>query len=217
MNSVTTRPNDAFRPLQVAATIRDASVEAIDPTPNLVSQIIKSGSPKPHATISNAMVARVDSYTQPPGDNMARYLAIDVDKADNGQVAVADAMQRYLGVSPTRKPGGDPRNVASLDSYPTLVIDEDQEWASPHPYKFSVNGFVHMQVQPNFYTQGGSLGLRIVGAGVATVTTPETSGNEPLQVGPIPAGAYYPTAVAAQLSMMRIEDLFDESGKMAIQ
>ncbi|MDR2456511.1 MAG: hypothetical protein LBE49_07970, partial [Deltaproteobacteria bacterium] len=140
MNTITTRPNESFRPIQIASTVRATSVEAIDPVPNLVSQIIKSGSPKPHATISNAMVARVDSYTPPPGHNMAHYLALDVRKAGNGMTGVADAMQRYLDVSPTRKPGGDPKNMASLDSYPTLVIDEDQQWGPPHPYQFSVNG-----------------------------------------------------------------------------
>ena len=217
MNPVANRPNESFKALQVAATIRNASVDVVDPTPNLVSQIIKSGSPKPHATVSNAMVARVDSYTPPPGRNMAHYVALDVDKADNSTVGVTDAMQRYLGVAPTRKPGGDPKNVSSLDSHPMLVIDEDKQWADPHPYKFSVNGVVQRQVQPTFYTLGGSMAIRVVGTGVTAITTPETKGEPSLQVGPLPAGAYYPPAVAAQLAMRRITDLYDDSGRMEVQ
>ena len=217
MNPVASRSDDSFRPLQVAGTIRQTTVAVVQPTPNVVSSIIESGSPKPHATVSNPMVAQVDSYTPPPGRNMAHYLAIDVDKAGDSRASVADAMQRYLNVAPTRKPGGAPRDIASLDSPPSLIMAEDAAWSEPHPYKFSVNGVVQRQVQPTFYTQGGSTRVRVVGPVVAAIQTPATEGVEPLQVGPMPAGAYYPPALAAQLSMRRLTDLYDESGKMEVQ
>ncbi|MDR1657725.1 MAG: hypothetical protein LBT47_09255 [Deltaproteobacteria bacterium] len=212
MNPVTNRPNDSFRPLQVAATIRQTTVAAIEPTPNVVSAIVKVGHSKPHATISNTMVARVDSYTSPPGRNMAHYLTMDVDKAGSENTTIADALQRYLNVSPTRKLGGDAKALESLDSYPTLVMDEDQAWAEPLSYQFSVNGVVQRQSQPTFYARGGSLRLRVIGRGVTTVATPATTGTEPLPVGPMPAGAYYPTATAAQLAMRRLSDMFDSNG-----
>ena len=51
MNPVSSLSKDSFRPLQVAAAIRRTSVDVVEPTPNVVSQIVKSGSPKPHATV----------------------------------------------------------------------------------------------------------------------------------------------------------------------
>jgi hypothetical protein len=217
MNVAASRPDESFKPLQVAGTIRQTSVALVEPSPNLASQIIKSGTPRPHATVNNPMVARVDSYTPPPGRNLAHYLAIDVDKAGNDEVSVTDALQRYLGVAPTRKPGGDPKNVASLDSFPTLVMAEDREWADAHPYRFSVNGVVQRQAQPSFYTLGGAMRIRLTGSGVAAIQTPATEGEPPLQVGPIPPGAYYPPALAAQLAMRRLTDLMDDSGRLRLQ
>ncbi|MDR1487328.1 MAG: hypothetical protein LBT62_04975 [Deltaproteobacteria bacterium] len=211
MNPVSIRPQEAFLPLQVAGTIRQTSVAAVEPTPNVASSIIASGSPKPHATVSNAMVAMVDSYTPRPGRNLAHYLAIDVDKAGNDHTSVADALQRYLNVRPTRKPSGDPKDIASNDSYPTLIIDEAQEWTDPMPYKFSVNGVIQNQNQPTFFTLGGSIRIRVTSPGVTTITTPATQGGTVLQAGPIPPGAYYPPEVAAQLSMRRLTDMFDAS------
>jgi hypothetical protein len=199
---------EAFYPLQVAGTIRSTSVQAIKPTPNVVSQIIQSGSPNPHATVSNGMVARVDSYTPPPGRNMAHYLAMDVDKAGAENTTVADALQRYLNVSPTRDPGGDPKDIDSHDSYPSLIMGEDKAWQHNMPYEFSVNGVVHRQTQPTFFTRAGSLKIRVVGKGVSTVSTPSSDADPSLQAGPMPPGAYYPVAVAAQLTMRRLSDMF---------
>jgi hypothetical protein len=212
MDPVATRPDNSFKPLQVAAVIRATSVAAVEPVPNLASQVVKSGSPKPHATVSNGMVAQVDSYTPPPGRNMAHYVALDVDKAGGWDAPVAHAIQRHLGVSPIREPGGDPLDVDSLDSYPSLVLDEDAAWRDAWPYRFSVNGVVQGQVQPTFHLLGGSLRARVVGTGVATIQTPASEGPPPLQAGPIPAGAYYPPALAAQLAMRRLTDLYDQSG-----
>jgi hypothetical protein len=211
MNPVSNRPQEAFLPLQVAGTIRQTSVAVIEPTPNIAASIISSGSPKPHATVSNQMVARVDSYTPRPGRNLAHYLAIDVEKAGNDSTSVADALQRYLNVRPTRKPSGDIRDVASNDSYPTLIIDEAQAWKDPLPYKFSVNGVVQRQSQPSFFGLGGSIRVRISGSGVSTVSTPATQGATVFQAGPIPPGAYYPPEVASQLAMRRMTDMFDGS------
>jgi hypothetical protein len=201
---------EAYYPLQVAGTIRSTSVAVVKPTPNVVSQIIASGSPSTHATVSNGMAARVDSYTPPPGRNMAHYLAMDVDRAGMENTTVADALQRYLNVSPTRRPGGDPKDIDSHDSYPTLIMGEDQAWQDILPYQFSVNGMVQKQSQPTFFTRAGSLKIRVVGKGVATVTTPATEPGPTLQAGPMPPGAYYPSAVAAQLSMRRTMDLLNE-------
>jgi hypothetical protein len=158
------------------------------------------------------MVASVDSYVPPPGRNMAHYLTLDVDKAGHDNVSIADALQRYLNVRPTRKPGGDPRDIGSLDSFPTLVIDEDQAWADPLPYKFSVNGVVQRQSQPTFFARGGALRLRVIGRGVSTVSTPATEPKPPLAAGP-PPGSYYPPEVAAQMAMRRLTDMFDDSGQ----
>jgi hypothetical protein len=218
MNPVQSKPREAFYPLQVAGTIRGSSVAVIKPSPNVVSQIITSGSPKPHATVSNSMVARVDSYTSPPGLNMAHYLAIDVDKAGGDDTTVADALQRYLNVAPNRKPGGDPKDLASHDSFPTLVIGETKAWEDIMPYQFSVNGVAMNQNQPTFFARAGSLKVRLVGRGVSTVTTPATESGPSLQAGPIPPGAYYPPEVAAQMSMRRLNDMLSTpEGQGAIE
>jgi hypothetical protein len=157
------------------------------------------------------MVAMVDSYSPRPGRNLGHYLAIDVEKAGNDSTSIADALQRYLNVRPNRKPGGDPKDVASNDSFPTLTLDEALAWNDPLPYKFSVNGIVQRQAQSSFYGLGGSIMVRITGAGVTTIATPATEGAPALAVGPIPAGAYYPPEVAAQLAMRRLTDMFDTS------
>ncbi|MDR1677146.1 MAG: hypothetical protein LBS44_02000 [Deltaproteobacteria bacterium] len=211
MNSVQSKPNQAYFPLQVAATIRSTSVGVNNPSPNVVDQIITSGSPKPQATVSNPMVTTVDSFSPLPGRNMAHYLALDVDKAGKENTTVSDALQRYLDISPTRKPGGDPKDVDSHDSYPTLIMDEDKAWEEILPYKFSVNGVVQRQAQPVFYAMAGSLKLRLVGRGVSTVTTPATEPSPTIPSGPIPALSYYPPEVAAQLTMRRITDLMSDS------
>jgi hypothetical protein len=208
MNPVPNLPREAFLPMQVASAIRRTSVAVVEPTPNVVSQIVKSGSPKPHATVSNPMAASVDSFTPPPGRNMAHYLTMDVDKAGQENASIADALQRYLNVSPSRKPGGDPRDMDSKDSYPTLIIDEDQAWSDRLPYRFSVNGVAQRQSQPTFYTQGGSLKIRVVGRGPATVATPATEGLPVMMVGPLANGSYYPPEVAAQLAMRRLTDMY---------
>jgi hypothetical protein len=217
MNPIQNRSRESFYPLQVAGTIRSTSVAAVEPSPNVVSQIISSGAPKPHATVSNDMVALVDSYTPPPGRNMAHYLAMDVDKAGQENTTVADALQRYLNVSPTRKPGGDPKDLDSRDSYPTLILDEDKAWTDILPYKFSVNGIPQQQTQPTFFARGGSLKIRVVGRGVSSVATPPTEPAEPIQAGPQATGAYYPPEVAAQLAMRRLTDMFDPSRAMPVQ
>jgi hypothetical protein len=217
MNPIISKPREAFNPLQVAGTIRSTSVAVIEPGPNVVAQIIKSGAPKPHATVSNHMVAAVDSYTPPPGRNMAHYLTMDVDKAGQENTTIADALQRYLNVSPTRKPGGDPKDVASLDSYPTLIMEEDKQWSSPFAYEFSVNGVSQHQNQPTFYARGGSLRVRLVGRGVSTVSTPATEPKPPLMAGPQAPGAYYPSSVAAQMAMRRLTDMFDPSNQFPVQ
>jgi hypothetical protein len=133
---------------------------------------------------------------------------MDVDKAGSENTTVADALQRYLNVSPTRKPGGDPRDIDSHDSYPSLIMGEDEAWRDIMPYRFSVNGMVQKQSQPTFFTRAGSLKIRVVGKGVSTVSTPATEPAPSLQAGPMPPGAYYPTAVAAQLTMRRLTDMF---------
>ncbi|MDR1050611.1 MAG: hypothetical protein LBP95_05930 [Deltaproteobacteria bacterium] len=217
MNPISLKPRDAFSPLQVAGTIRGAFVAVVDPSPNVVDQIIKSGSPKPHATVSNPMVAAVDSYTPPPGRNLTHYLTMDVDKAGQENTTVADALQRYLNVSPTRKPGGDPKDIASNDSFPTLILQEDSAWDEAMPYEFSVNGVQEHQSQPTFYVQGGHLRVRLIGRGVATVSTPATEPQPYLQAGPQAAGAYYPSAVAAQMAMRRMTDMLDPAGEFQTQ
>jgi hypothetical protein len=148
---------------------------------------------------------------------MAHYLALDVDKAGHENVTVADALQRYLDVRPTRKPDGDPRDVGSLEAYPTLVVEEDKAWADTLPYKFSVNGIPQDQSQPTFFAQGGALKIRIVGRGVSSIATPPTEPESPLQAGPQAPGAYYPPEVAAQQAMRRLTDMFDPSSDMATQ
>jgi hypothetical protein len=158
------------------------------------------------------MVVKVDDYTPPPGRNMAHYLAMDVDRAGGDDVAVTDALQRYLDVRPSRGPRVDPKDVGSHADHPSLILEEDQAWADAAPYRFSVNGMVQRQSQPTFYTRAGSLKIRLVGRGVSTVSTPATEPAPSMPAGPFPAGAYYPPEVAAQLTMRRITDMLSSRG-----
>jgi hypothetical protein len=214
VSGLTTR---AFQNFQASSTVRQTTVAEVEPTPNLVAQIIKSGAPKPHATVSNSMVAAVDSYTPPPGRNMAHYLTMDVAKAGNSVTSVVDALQRYLNVRPRREPMADPKDVASNDTFPTMIMDEVKAWSDNLPYQFSVNGVVQSQSQPNFYAQGGYLNVRIVGPGVSTVVTPATEGEPNVLFGPLATkGMYYPPAFAAQLAMSRISDMYNPANKMDV-
>jgi hypothetical protein len=159
------------------------------------------------------MVAAVDKFTPPPGRNMRHYLALDVDKAGQNPTTVVDALQRYFNVRPRREPIADPKDIASTDSFPTLVMDEAQQAADKNfSYKFSVNGIVQNQMQPNFYARGGNLKIRVIGPGVASVQTPSTQGEEPINVGPIAnKGSYYPSPFAAQMAMDSIRAMNDPS------
>jgi hypothetical protein len=199
--------------LQAAATVRQAFVERVDGAPNVVAQILRTGAPKPHATVSNSMVAEVDQYTPPPGRNMAHYLTLDVDKAGNGSTTVADALQRYLDVKPRREVEADPRDMAATDAYPTLVMDEDEAWAESLPYQFSVNGVIQRQIQPIFYSASGSLRARVLGEGVSSISTPATEPDPSIPVGPSAnRSMYYPPEAAAQLAMDRIFDMYYPDG-----
>ncbi|MDR1083789.1 MAG: hypothetical protein LBP22_02775 [Deltaproteobacteria bacterium] len=214
VNNVTKEASQNYR---AAGTIRQAFVEQVDGAPNVVAQILRSGAPKPHATVSNAMVAAVDQYTPPPGRNMAHYLAMDVDKAGNGSTSVADALQRYLDIQPRREAEADPRNTAANDAYPTLVMDEDTAWSEVLPYQFSVNGISQQQSQPVFFALGGSVRARVTGEGVSTITTPATEAEPAHLVGPVATkGSYYPPEAAAQLAMDRIFDMYYPNGVPAI-
>ncbi|MDR1872765.1 MAG: hypothetical protein LBS60_12740 [Deltaproteobacteria bacterium] len=205
-------PSDSTKNFQAAATVRESFVERVDGAPNVVAQILRSGAPKPHATVSNAMVAAVDQYTPPPGRNMAHYLILDVDKAGNGSTSIADALQRYLDVKPRREAEADPRDMAATDAYPTLVMDEDTAWANSLPYQFSLNGITQKQIQPVFFAASGYLRGRIQGPGISTITTPATE-PEPVISGPSAVRSlYYPPEAAAQLSMNRIFDMYYPNG-----
>ncbi|MDR1039804.1 MAG: hypothetical protein LBR80_06460 [Deltaproteobacteria bacterium] len=202
MNLIPSKLHDTMEAYQAAVTVREASVAVVDGAPNVVAQIIKAGAPKPHATVSNAMVAAVDEYTPPPGRNMRHYLALDVDQAGRSVTTVVDALQRYFNVTPRREPIADPKDIASTDSYPTLVMDEAAAYARNFPYQFSVNGVPQKQHTPHFYARGGALKIRILGPGVTTVNTPETAGEPGMKVGPFADTTnYYPPAYAAQESM----------------
>ncbi|MDR2612018.1 MAG: hypothetical protein LBG06_04000 [Deltaproteobacteria bacterium] len=210
MNLIPSQTYDTLEAYQAAVTARQASVAVVDGAPNVVAQIIKAGAPKPHATVSNSMVAAVDEYTPPPGRNLRHYLALDVDKAGRNPTTVVDALQRYFNVRPRREPMADPKDIASTDSFPTLAMDEAAAYARNFPYQFSVNGVPQKQYSPNFYARGGALKIRILGPGVTTVHTPETSGEPGLKVGPFAEkGNYYPPAYAAQLTMDDILERLD--------
>ncbi|MDR2422087.1 MAG: hypothetical protein LBE01_01770 [Deltaproteobacteria bacterium] len=210
-------PKESSGSLQAASTIRQAFVEEVAGAPNVASQILRSGAPKPHATVSNSMVAAVDQYTPPPGRNMAHYLSLDVDKAGNGSTSIADALQRYMDVKPRREAEADPRDMAATDAYPTLVMDEDQAWAESLPYQFSLNGVTQKQIQPVFYTASGSLRARILGEGVSTIATPATEPDPSIPVGPSANRTmYYPPEAAAQLAMSRIFDMYYPDGVPAM-
>ncbi|MDR2141990.1 MAG: hypothetical protein LBR11_09425 [Deltaproteobacteria bacterium] len=210
-------PKEATKTYQAASTVRQAFVEQVEGAPNVVAQILRTGAPKPHATVSNAMVAAVDDFTPPPGRNMAHYLTLDVDKAGNGSTSVADALQRYLDVKPRREAEADPRDMAATDAYPTLVMDEDAAWAESLPYQFSLNGITQKQIQPIFYAVGGAVRARIQGVGISTITTPETEPEPSIPVGPSAfRGMYYPPEAAAQLAMDRIFDMYYPQGVPAI-
>jgi hypothetical protein len=198
--------------------VRQAAVALTEGGPNTVAQIIKSGAPKPHATISDTMVAAVDKYTPPPGRNMRHYLALDVDKAGRNPTTVVDALQRYFNVRPRREPIADPQDIASTDSYPTLIMDEAQNRAEQQfPYRFSINGVVQNQIQPSFYARGGALKVRVLGPGVTSVQTPPTVGEPSIEVGPLATkGRYYPPAFAAQMTMDYIRQLNDPSQRMDV-
>ncbi|MDR2198521.1 MAG: hypothetical protein LBR53_03510 [Deltaproteobacteria bacterium] len=208
---------DNFSNYQAPSAVRAASVEYTDPSPNIVSQIMKSGAPKPHATISNNMVAAVDKYTPPPGINLPHYLALDVDKAKEGPTTVVDAIQRYFNVRPRREPLADPQDIASTDSYPTLIMDEISNNADLKPYHFSVNGIERKTDVNTFFTEAGHMRVRVVGPGVASIKTPATESEEPLEVGPIErASPYYPPAYASEIAANRLAYLFDPSRKMPV-
>ncbi|MDR0549190.1 MAG: hypothetical protein LBI10_07260 [Deltaproteobacteria bacterium] len=199
--------------LRAAATIRSAFVTQVDGVPNAVAQVLRSGAPKPHATVPNSMVAAVDQYTPPPGRNMAHYLTLDVDKAGNGVTSIADALQRYLDVKPRREAEADPRSMAATDAYPTLIMDEDEAWANSFPYQFSLNGVVQKQIQPNFYSASGALRARILGVGISSIKTPATEPDPSIPVGPSATRSmYYPPEAAAQLAMSRIFDMYYAQG-----
>ncbi|MDR2352326.1 MAG: hypothetical protein LBF22_04040 [Deltaproteobacteria bacterium] len=205
---------ESFLDYQAAATVRAASAAYSESTPNTVDKIIQSGAPKPHATITNTMVAAIDKYSTPPGRNMRHYLALDVDRAGKSNTTVVDGLQRYLNIQPRREPTVDAKNIASSERFPTLVMDEAQAFAETMPYQFSVNGVVQQQTQPSFVTQGGNLRVRILGTGVSTIQTPETAGEPGIKVGPMAKGNYYPPAFAAQLAMTRLSDALN-APKMA--
>ncbi|MDR1577999.1 MAG: hypothetical protein LBT86_07225 [Deltaproteobacteria bacterium] len=208
---------EATTNLRAAATIRDTFVEQVDSVPNVVSQILQTGATKPHATVSNSMVAAVDLYSPPPGRNMAHYLTLDVDKAGNGSTSIADALQRYLDVKPRREAEADPRDMAATDAYPTLVMDEDEAWADSLPYQFSLNGISQQQNQPIFFALSGSLRARVEGVGVSTITTPATNPDPSIPVGPSATrGMYYPPEAAAQMAMSRIFDMYYPDGVPAV-
>jgi hypothetical protein len=216
--NVTNITKDASQNYQAAAAVRETTVEEVSGAPNAVAQILKSGAPKPHATVSNSMVAAVDQYTPPPGRNMAHYLSMDVDQAGNGSTTIADALQRYLEVRPRREAEADPRDMAATDAYPTLVMDEDEAWANVLPYQFSLNGIKQEQSQPVFYALGGSVKARVTGEGISTITTPETEADPGHYVGPMATkGMYYPPEAAAQLAMDRIFDMYYPEGVPAIE
>jgi hypothetical protein len=215
MNLIPSRGYDTQEAYQAAVNVRAAAVTEVDAAPNTVAQIIKAGSPKPHATVSNAMVATVDEYTPPPGRNMRHYLSLDVDKAGRSSTTVVDALQRYFNVRPRREPIADPKDIASTDSFPTLVMDEAEAYARNFPYQFSVNGVPQKQYTPHLYARGGALKIRILGPGVTTVNTPPTSGEPGIKVGPFAeSGNYYPAPYAAQLSMDDILDRLDPANDM---
>jgi hypothetical protein len=208
---------DSFLDYQAPATVRQASVDYTAASPNIVAQIIKSGAPKPHATVSNTMVAAVDYYSPPPGVNLAHYLALDVDKANDSHTTVVDAIQRYFNIRPRREPLADPQDIASTDSYPTMIIDEASNYADLKPYHFSVNGNERKTDVPSFYTDAGHMQVRIVGTGVTSIKTPETTADPGLEVGPIKRGMpYYPPEYAAQIVANRLAYMFDPSKKMDV-
>ncbi|MDR3154032.1 MAG: hypothetical protein LBW85_07140 [Deltaproteobacteria bacterium] len=215
MNLIPTRLYDTMEAYQGAVTARQASVAVTDGAPNVVAQIMEAGAPKPHATVTNTMVAMVDRFTPPPGRNMRQYLALEVDKAGRSSTTVVDALQRYFNVRPRREPFADPKDIASTDSFPTLIMDEAAAYARNFPYQFSVNGIPVRQQTPDFYSRGGALKIRILGPGVSTVETPETSGEPGLKVGPFAEGTnYYPPAYAAQLAMQDIQERLHPDNRM---
>jgi hypothetical protein len=207
---------DTYLNYQASNNVRESAVALTEGGPNIVAQIIKSGAPKPHATISNTMVAAVDKFTPPPGINMRHYLALDVDHAGRNPTTVVDALQRYFNVRPRREPIADPKDMASTDSFPTLVMDEAKAAARQYyPYRFSVNGIVQSQNQPDFYAGGGNLKIRILGPGVTSIQTPSIPAEPGIEVGPLAnRGKYYPPAFAAQMAMDYIKVLNDPTQKM---
>ncbi|MDR1164412.1 MAG: hypothetical protein LBO66_00810 [Deltaproteobacteria bacterium] len=217
MNAISQLKDSSPVGFQAASVVREAAVTETAASPNVVAQIIKSGAPKPHATISNTMVAEVDRYEPPPGRNLRHYLSLDVDKAGRDPTTVVDALQRYFNVRPRREPIADPKDVATTDSFPTLIMDEAQAFNDNDAYRFSVNGIVQRQSTPSFYARGGYLKVRIVGPGVTSIQTPPTVGEPGIPVGPSAnRGSYYPPAYAAQLAMGRLSESFDPSRKMDV-
>ncbi|MDR2338953.1 MAG: hypothetical protein LBF40_02300 [Deltaproteobacteria bacterium] len=206
---------ESFLEYQGPSTVRQASVEYTEPGPNVVAQIIKSGAPKPHATVSNNMVARVDSYSPPPGVNLAHYMALDVDKAHESPTTVVDAIQRYFNVRPRREPLADPLDIASTDSYPSLIMEERSNYRNMKPYRYSINGTQRDTDISSFYADSGHMKVRIVGTGITTIKTPATQAEEPIKYGAVDLDSfYYPPAYAAQMAMNKISYLMDPSRKM---
>lgn len=218
MSTVSTQLQDSNVNYEAANNVRQAAVALTMGGPNTVAQVIKSGTPKPHATISDSTVAAVDRYTPPPGHNMRHYLALDVDRAGKTSTSIVDAIQRYFNIRPRREPIADPKSIASTDSFPTLIIQEAKNVAEDFfPYRFSVNGMVQNQTQPVFHAKAGSLQIRVLSPGVTSVQTPETLPEPPIEVGPLAEkGSYYPPAFAAQMAMDDIRAAYDPSKKMNV-
>ena len=170
--------------------------------PNSIPHIIAAGRASvPRAGISNPLVASVSGYSPLPGSRPANHMRLDVQNIPAPKVdSVADAIQRYLGISPRNEPTADPLDEATVARHPQQLLQAADRWADARYYQFSANGLERYQFQSDFRAWGGGLELNIENRGQADISAP--AHRSPLAVrGPASEGADPDLVFAAQRTM----------------
>jgi hypothetical protein len=162
------------------------------------------------------MAVSIEEFNPAPGRNLRRYLVINVQRAGRDDTAIADALQRYLNVKSKYNPEIDLRDVDSHETFPTLVMAEDEAWGNLSPYEFYLNGVLNHNLEPNFYAQTGALKIELKGRGGTSITTPPTGPEPFITVGPSMSPGY-PPAWAAELTMRRLTELLEPTTPQEIE
>ena len=183
---------------------------------NTMPHIIAAGrASTPRADISNPLVASVAEYSPLSGSRPANHMRLDVQNTPASKVDnVADAIQRYLGVSPRREPTADPLDEATVARHPQQLTQSADRWADARYYQFSANGLESYQFQPEFRAWGGGLKLNIAGQGQTDISAP--AHRSPLGVEGLGNGeAEAEVVFAAQKAMASIKERQGEPVELA--